>query len=213
MARLLSKSTLVLGLCLMSAGSLPSAQSNFECPKETEYRKERVAARKSNDPFFPQFAQFEEYCERKVDGALVKDGPYKVWGPNGEKQVEGQYVNGRKEGKWIRRIPSQTLEDTWSKGEFGESKVLNEPRSYVIDFAACIPHEYNIPAALGSTSYRLIGKQRGSCVLRYSIDIERSLGPPAKSTSCFVTTKKGKLVFHNTQVGIDFSAIAQYCKR
>jgi len=197
----------------MSAGSVPGQQSNFECPKGTEHRWERVAARRPNDPFFPQFAQFEEYCQGKKDGALVKHGPYQVWGPNGEKQVEGQYVYGRKEGKWIRRIPSQTLEDTWSKGEFVESKVLNEPYSYVIDFGLCIPHEYHIPAALGSTSYRLIGKQRGSCLLRYSIAIERSLGPPPKSTSCFVTTKKGKIVFVNTQTGLDFSAIAQYCKK
>jgi hypothetical protein len=141
---------------------------------------------------------------------MVKEGPYVLWGPNGEKQAEGQYVDGRKEGKWIRRIPSQTLEDTWRGGEYVGARVLSEPYSFVIDFRACIPDEYNIPAAFGSTSYRLTGKQQRYCKLTYSIGIEMGQGP---SISCLVPTRMKKLTFGNTQMGIDFSAIKQYCKR
>lgn len=191
----------------MSAGS-SSSQPTFECPTGTVHRKERVTVRVVTEP---EFGQFEEYCQqRKVDGTVVKVGPYVRWGPNGEKQLEGQYLDGSKDGKWIRRFPSHTVEDTWRNGEVVEVKEVSTPYSYVIDFDACIPHEYNIPAAFGSTSYRLIGKRRGFCQLRYSIEIEMGQGP---LVSCFVPTKNKRLVFINTQMGFDFTAIKAYCKK
>lgn len=194
----------------ISVVSPPTPQSNFECPKGTTYRKKPIVAKTTADPFIPEFAQSEEYCQRRgEDGTFVKEGPYLVWGPNGEKLIEGQYLYGRKEGKWKRWIPSQILEDTWSKGEFVQSIVVGDPRSYVIDFGACIPHEYGVPAAFGSTSYRLIGKRRGFCELRYSIEIEMGRGP---LITCRVPLTKKKITVHNTSMGLDFSAIKPYCR-
>lgn len=196
---------------LMSIFPHSTPQATFECPKGTTYRKRPIVAKATGDPFIPAFAQLEEYCQRRSgDSTFIKDGPYLVWGPNGEKLIVGQYRDGKKEGKWTRWMPSQILEDTWSKGEFVESKVLSTPYSYMIDFGACIPHEYGIPAAFGSTSYRLIRKRRNFCELRYSKEIEMGQGP---TITCLVPLTKKKVVVLNTQMGLDFSALEPYCKQ
>lgn len=201
-------------LYFLLAGSFPVQEVKLACPKGTEHRREKVATQVASKPDFPQE---EEYCQkRNANGTLVKEGPYALWGPNGERQAEGQYLDDKKDGKWIRRSTSQTLEDTWRQGEFLGTKILSEPSSFVIDFSACNPHEYNIPAALGSTSYKVIGKESGNCKLMYSIEIEYSLQIELghrPQISCFVPTDMKKLVFHNTQVGLDFSSIGQFCKK
>ena len=196
----------------ISVFSYQTPQSDFKCPNETTYKRRPIVARTlAADPFIPPFAQFEEYCQRRDgDGSFIKDGPYQVWGPNGEKLIAGQYINNRKEGIWKRWIPSQILEDTWNKGKFIESKVVGEPHSYVIDFDACVPHEYGIPAVFGSTSYRLFGKRRGFCRLQYSTFIEMGQCP---TITCLVPVTTKKLVVQNTPMGIDFSSIKAYCKQ
>ena len=195
----------------ISVFSYQTPSSDFKCPNGTTYTRKRIVARTlAGDPFIPPFAQFEEYCQRRgKDGSFIKEGPYQVWGPNGEKYISGQYLNNRKEGIWKRWIPSQILEDTWDKGKFVESKVIGEPSSLVIDFDACVPHESGMPAVFGSTSYRLFGKRRGLCRLQYSTFIEMGQGP---TIICLVPVTKKKLVVHNTPMGIDFSGIKAYCK-
>ncbi len=198
---------LALLLGFTTTGSFPVQKLKLECPKGTEYRK-RVPEELAKKP---NFSQEEEYCVmRKSNGALVKEGPYVIWGPNGERQLEGQYANDKKVGKWTRSTPSQTVEETWSNGELVGTTVLSQPSSLVIDFGACIPHEFSIPAALGSTAYQLLGKKKGFCELRYSIEIERGQGP---QIFCSVPTEMKKVVIHNTQTGLNFSSIETFCKK
>ena len=74
-------------------------------------------------------------------------------------------------------------------------------------------HEYGIPAALGSTSYQVLGKEGDYCKLNYSIEIEMPIDVGKRPySSCLVPISKKKLPFGNTQLGIDFSSIKQYCK-
>ena len=112
------------------------AQENvLKCSDKTEYVKAKVSPQIAKKPNYPQF---EEYCQKKVEkGFILKEGSYILWGPNGEKLEEGQYVNGKKDGKWERWLPSQILEDSWKEGEFIDSKVIGSPGIYVIDFGAC----------------------------------------------------------------------------
>jgi hypothetical protein len=98
----------------VSAGSSHAQEPRLKCPRGAKYKKEKVPAQVTNEPYY---SQLEEYCQkRNAEGTAVKEGPYVLWGPNSEKQSEGQYVDGKKDGKWIRRIPSQIIEDTWRKG-------------------------------------------------------------------------------------------------
>lgn len=193
-------------------GSVVAQTTRMRCPAGTNHRRTRVAPGQS---FMVAFPQFEEYCQRRRPGGRsFKDGPYRLWGPNGEKLEDGRYTNGRREGKWMRWIPSQILQDTWKRGKYIGAEVFGSPSSYTIDFRSCVPHEHNIPDALGSTSYKLIGKEGRFCRMSYSIEIEMGLdigGRP--QTLCTVPRSVDKLVFSNTTMGFDFSAIAQYCKR
>jgi hypothetical protein len=204
-------SVAALFIYIVSASAVVAQENHFKCPNRTEYMKAPVSLQIATKPYYPQF---KEYCQkRKKNSTISKEGPYILWGPNGEKLEEGQYVNGKKDGKWVRWSPSQILEDTWKKGDYIGTRIIGEPSVYKIDFATCVPHEYSIPAALGSTTYRVSGKESEYCKLNYSIEIERSLDiGQRKWISCSVPRSKKKLSFGNTQIGIDFSIIKQYCK-
>ncbi|MGH7947619.1 MAG: toxin-antitoxin system YwqK family antitoxin [Candidatus Binataceae bacterium] len=42
----------------------------------------------------------QQWCEKIVDGKPVKHGIYIVYGPNGEKLIEGHYVDGKQDSDW-----------------------------------------------------------------------------------------------------------------
>lgn len=192
---------------LLLVNSTFTQEEGLTCSKGTKYIKAKVVSEISTQPYF---AQTEEFCKKKSKGGETKHGPYRLFGPNDEIFEEGQFVNGKKEGKWKRWIPSQILEDIWSNGTFVTSTVIGRPSSYVIDFKTCNKHEYGIPAVFGSTFYQVLGIEGTFCRLIYSVEIEMGQGP---EIYCSVPTKKGKLTFYNTQYGLDFSILGGYCKQ
>ena len=54
-----------------------------------------------------------EGCRNYVDGgqAVIKDGPWKTFYPNGSVETEGQYKNDRQVGVWISRYPNDLLKE------------------------------------------------------------------------------------------------------
>lgn len=207
---MLQKTFLILLLVCVCLGDLLYAQQEtLYCPQPTKYVKKLLPLKEAEKYYS---ARLEEYCQvRGVNGKLIKQGPYRLWGPNGEKFTEGQYSKGVKVGKWKRWIPSQILEDTWEKGTLIESKVIGSPSSYTIDFQACSVHSYNIPSVFGGTFYELNGREGAYCKLRYWIEIEMSIGEPS-STYCLVPISKKKLIFYNSQYGISFLSIKEFCQ-
>jgi hypothetical protein len=202
---------ILMGLALVLPVSLGWAEQKDEkalpCPPGTEHVLLKTPEELAKKHYFPQA---EEYCRKKLpDGTFVKHGLYILWGPNGERLEEGQYKDGKKDGFWRRWIPSQVTEQTWKAGKRVDSKVLPQPKSYVIDFGAAVPHAYSIPAGLGSTYYEVLGKEGKYCKLRYEIEIEMGKRP---WVTCLVPTSIGKVTFENTNVGLDFSAIKQYVR-
>lgn len=188
---------------------LYAQQRIIKCPRSTKYVKTLVPLKEAEKYYS---ARVEEYCQvRGANGKLIRQGPYRLWGPNGEKITEGWYSKGVKDRKWMRWIPSQILEDTWEKGKLIESKVIGSPSSYTIDFQACNTHSYSIPSVFGATSYELKGKKGTYCKLTYWIEMEMSIGEPP-STYCLVPINKKKLIFYNSQVGISFLSIKKFCQ-
>ena len=188
---------------------LPTRANALNCPEGSQHFLQETTPKLKSDPFL-YYGIKEEFCGYyDTKGEIIRNGPYILWGPNGEKSQEGQYLNGKKEGKWIRRIPSQTLEDTWQDGKYITARILsNTPDNFYIDFEACNPHTYGIPAGLGSTSYTIIGKEGDVCKLTYSIEIEMGQGPVMH---CKVPQKLGRLNFPNTDMGLNFSSIKEFC--
>jgi len=138
----------------------------------------------------------------------MRHGRYILLGPNGEIQQEGNFVDGKKDGEWVYRLPSQTVVRTWKQDQYVDTRVIGTPSVFVIDFGACIPHAFGIPAGLGSTAYAVTGRKRAKCHLEYSIEIEMGVGP---TNRCSVPVKLAKVSISNTDMGLDFSPIAKYC--
>ena len=45
----------------------------------------------------------EQWCQRMTDDRnLVKDRPHLIWYENGQKYEEGEFKNGKREGRWMR---------------------------------------------------------------------------------------------------------------
>ena len=194
-------------LCWLLLSGLFSicAQEAIKSPEGTERVFLKMSPEAAQKAYFPQA---EEFCRKQLgDGSFVRHGPYVLWGPNGERLAEGQYKNDQKDGIWLHWRPSQVLEYTWKDGQAGPPRVLPQPTTYTIDFGVAAPHEYGIPAGLGSTRYKVLGKDGKFCRFEYRISLEKGQGA---WVSCLVPTDVGKMTFKNTNRGLDFSALDKY---
>jgi hypothetical protein len=190
----------------ISAISCPILASAHPCPEGTTLKRVPTSRETRSTPYYPVR---EDFCVRDAGRTTeTRHGKYVLWGPNGEVQQEGNYVNGRKDGEWIYRLPSQTIVRTWKQDRYVGARVISGPSDFVIDFSACSPHTFDIPSTFGSTTYALIGSKDGKCQLLYSIEIEMGIGP---SIRCLVPLTVGRVTIQNTETGLDFSKIGKYC--
>src|SRR5215204_3764767 len=115
---MLTKTLLIFSFIFICFTGFAYAQKEkpLRCPKTTVYKRVKISAGRPEKTDY--FAQFEEFCtQRGASRRFVKHGPYWLWGPNGEVIIQGQFVNGKKNGTWTRWIPSQTVEELWKNGK------------------------------------------------------------------------------------------------
>jgi hypothetical protein len=62
----------------------------------------------------------EQWCERLPLGIDRRHGPYRAWYPDGRVKIEGQFVNGRKAGRWVFWHGNGILNGKGVKREEGE---------------------------------------------------------------------------------------------
>jgi hypothetical protein len=199
------KTALIVG-CLAVSFVFSSGATAHPCPAGTTLKRVPTSPEVRSQPYFPVS---EELCVRNAGRKTeVRHGRYVLWGPNGEIQQEGSFVDGKKDGEWIYRLPSQTVVRTWKQDRFVDARVISSPSVFVIDFAACVPQTFGIPAGLGSTLYAVTGRKHAKCLMEYSIEIEMGVGPRNR---CAVPVALGKVTISNTDMGLDFSPIAKYC--
>jgi hypothetical protein len=197
--------TTLMSVALLAGA--PTIAQAIHCPDGTTATRVPTTREVRSKPYFPVS---EEFCvDDSGSQKGVREGPYVLWGPNGEALQEGHYVAGKKDGEWIYRFPSQTVARTWKDDEYVSTRVIADaPSRFVIDFEACEPHTYEIPADMGSTTYSVIGKVGSHCALIYSKDL--GTGEAAQSR-CDVPSSLQRVTVPNGEMGLDFSAIKEYC--
>ncbi len=172
---------LVLGSCGQT-GPSEGAATKEEAPTSEHYYDEsdaegfdgalpncptgavaRVVARRNMSTDRPghslEFSQFETYCE--ANGLL--QGPYVVWGPNGEQSITGSYEKGKKSGKWTFQIPSQRHESEWVDGKRQTIAVLPRQARWKLDVARCNEQRYGWELARHSIGYEVVGRTDELC--------------------------------------------------
>ena len=83
----------------------------------------------------------------------------------------------------------------------------------VIDFEHCVTtRRIRIPVALGSTTYQIVGKNKGGCMMRYGGEVENPQWDGFLDKTCIVPLSLGKQRFSKTQTGVNFYPLASYCK-
>lgn len=160
----------------------------------------------------------EEYAANKgADGRLVKHGPYVLWGPNGEAVEQGQFVDGKRAGTWISTTTGQVCERSYVDGELvlDKTKVVGTPLWFVIDFEAAHPQGQRIWLPLGSTTYKILGKDGDFCRMCYTGEVENPLWTleTATWTELRVPRALGKRVFEIGGTGVGFEAMGQFIVR
>lgn len=192
---------------LLILGQPPSLSEALECPPGTEFRVEPTHRQDLAAPS----SDTEEFCIRTQGPAIgLRHGPYVLWGPNNQKKIEGQYRDGAKDGVWSYRTPIQTTERVWDQGRKVGARALSTVSSTLsIDFRGCSPQAYRIPAAFGSTTYAVEGKDGADCLFGYSVEIELGAGP---RFLCRVPRTLGVQTFVNTDLGVDFAALNEFCR-
>jgi hypothetical protein len=137
----------VLALVLPACKKEVSFAPTLVCPPGTKPTVESLSAEASAAS---NWAQYEEYCRHTETGQ--RHGPYLVWGANGEKLVEGQWIEGKEHGLWTRRAPSQTVRETWTAGVRGPATVGTRQGFDFIDVKRCVRHSYDYRLVLGRAS-------------------------------------------------------------
>ena len=90
----------------------------------------------------------------------------------------------------------------------------SSPADVMIDFERCTPSgRINIPVALGSTTYEVIGKSRNGCVMKYGGEVENPSWDGFLDKTCVIPFSLGQRRFGQTQIGVDFSSLEPYCKK
>lgn len=195
-------------MCFVSFAA--AQEKPLRCSKTTVYKRARIlpgSPEKTN-----YFAQFEEFCQRRVARkGFVKHGPYRLWGPNSDVIYQGQFVNGKKSGKWMRWISTQTIEELWENDQLIESKEVGEPRSVLIDYQACVPQSggYYFSDGYSSTSYEVLGAKGNYCIVRYTNNDAHNIDPDRERnriwTYCRIPRSKKKNALTDTESAL-------YCK-
>ena len=117
-----TKTLLIIPFIFICFASFISAQEKpLRCSKATVYKRLKILPGRPEKTNY--FAQYEEFCQRRSRSGFVKHGPYKLWGPNGEVIVQGQFAKGKKTGTWTRWSPDQTVEEIWQNDKYIEAKV------------------------------------------------------------------------------------------
>lgn len=145
---------------------------SVECPPGTSGQRVPTSEAARKLAYFPQY---EDFC---VKDQGVRHGPFVQLGPNGERLVEGNYVDGKMDGAWIRRLPSQTQHQTWAAGTGGETTLSPREGFDSIDVASCVTHEFGFPVGLGSGRYTVIGKTADTCEVHLGGETEGARHAP-----------------------------------
>lgn len=209
---MLRKTLFIFTIIFIGLVEFAAAQEKpLRCSKPTVYKRARIkpgSPEKTN-----YFAQFEEFCQRRTaKSGFIKHGPYRLWGPNSEVVIEGQFVNGKKSGKWMRWTPGETVVELWEDGKLVESNVSSEPRFVSIDYQACVPQAgtYYFSDGYSSTSFRVLGASGSYCIVRYTSDDAESIDPNRELnriwTDCRIPRSKKKDPLTETESAL-------YCKK
>ena len=124
---------------------------------------------------------------------------------------EGQYIDGQKHGIWIRRLTSQTVEETWDRGvrKYSHGRKPEFEHFTGIDVGACIPQSLHFELPFGSAYYTVVGRASGACEVRTGGIKERGqLGLQV----CRFPSAMGRVPY---QLGdrILFGAAEKYCEQ
>ena len=200
---MLNKTLLLFCFVFICFAGLASAQvKTIVCPQATAYKQVKIT---QGRPESELFAQYEEFCQQKSKSkGSFKQGAYRLWGPNGEVLVEGQYANGKKDGKWKRWIPGQFIEEFWTKGKLGESKGSERNDFLTIDFERCLPQKGGFLQGNGTGnpwvwSYEVFGAEGAFCKIKYSFTMESDgifPGTTVPWNYCRVPRAKNKFSFN-----------------
>lgn len=197
----------LLLLVLAPAGSLTDANDNriaLACPKGTR----PVAMSLDATVLTREYAaQYEQFCVKRGKRA-VREGPYVQIGPNGERLLEGHFMDGEKHGTWIRRNPSQTIETDWQHGIRGTVRIRGTEDFNGIDVHACIPHEFSFPLPLGSVRYTVTRSTTVTCDITVTGEIEMAERRPRV---CHFPRRLRRIGYHLKALGIDFGEAEKYC--
>lgn len=81
----------------------------------------------------------------------------------------------------------------------------------VIDFEACLPERRRIDVTYGSTTFEIVGKTEGGCLMRYGGEVENPNWDGSLNRTCMIPFRLGRQRFKKSAVGVDFSSIELYC--
>ena len=188
-----TKTLLIISFIIIYFAGFSSAQEKpLRCPNTTVYKRVKILPGRAEKTNY--FALYEEFCQQRMARGFVKRGPYRLWGPNGEVIIQGQFAKGKKTGTWTRWLPSGTVEEAWQNDKLIEAKV-REARPVQIDYEACVPQNgmWNWGDGFSSTTYEVLGAAGKYCKVRYAhIDWESIFPSDSKWTNCRVPRSKKK---------------------
>jgi len=203
--------TVVLALLLSAAGpGGSSSQSSFECPPGSDHILTKASETLGKAP---NFARAEEYCLKALGSKggvclSVPAGHYVLWGPNGERLEEGDYIDGRKTGLWASWSPQEASQIVWNDGAPDSSswKSFGRPTSITIDCLACLQQSFHVDGGAGSTDYGVLGAEGDTCRLSYAKTAD------GYEVLCSVPRKLGVMSFSSRAEGIDFSSLKPFIR-
>jgi hypothetical protein len=179
------------------AGLAAAQRKTLACPKATAYRRVKIKPERAESALF---ARYEEFCQgKRKTGDAFKHGPYKLWGPNGEVLVEGQFVDGERDGKWKKSTPRQIGVEFWTKGRLIESEGYDRTDFVTIDFRRCAPQSGLFYQGSGTGNpfiwtYEVLAGEGNFCKIKYSVREDAALSPEfAIWNYCRVSKAKNKL--------------------
>jgi len=92
---------------------------------------------------------------------------------------------------------------------------LNEEQNsgeITIDFEHCAPETRGVAVAFGSTTYKIVGKVEGDCLMEYGGEVENPLWDGFLDKHCKVPVSLGKQRFSRNNEGVNFYSLEPYCQ-
>lgn len=161
-----------LAACDTSFARRDTVDARCRCPEGTVHTLVPTSPARAREAYYPSA---EEFCRKR--GTWTRHGHYVLWGPNGERLEEGEYVDGKREGSWQFWLPSQLQIRHFVGGKQAGVEVRGAPSAFAIDVCACRHQWMGVPLELGSMYWKTVASDDTTCTLEVGGEIEMGRMP------------------------------------